>query len=142
MATRVMRRQQVRFLLVGIWNTIFGYLVFIGMDSLFTMLFLKRYVAYMTAAVASNVLAIINAYIFHKTITFKSTTVGIGMIFEFARFSSTYLITFAINLILLPFFVEVVHVSPRVAGALVIGCCTFISYVGHSRFSFKNRGNR
>lgn len=40
---------KVKFLIVGLWNTIFGYLVFIGFDALFTSLFSKRYVAYMSA---------------------------------------------------------------------------------------------
>lgn len=139
MATSMMNKRPVRFLLVGIWNTIFGYLVFIGMDFLFSLLFSKRFVAYMTAAVVANILAVINAYIFHKWVTFRSTTHGMDLLFEFMRFSSTYLVTFLLNLVLLPFFVEVVHLSPMVAGALVICCCTFISYLGHSRFSFKHR---
>ena len=63
---------KVNFLMVGLWNTIFGYLVFIGFDSLFTHFFSKQYVPYMSAAVLSNIIAIINAYIFHRYVTFKS----------------------------------------------------------------------
>lgn len=130
-----------KFLIVGIWNTIFGYLVFIGFDSLFTPLFSQRYIAYMSAAVLSNLLAIVNAYIFHKYITFKSSINGIGIIFEFFKFSTTYLATFCLSLVILPFFVEVLNVAPKIAGALVILSCTVISYVGHSKFSFRNWGS-
>lgn len=126
-----------RFLIVGVWNTIFGYLVFIGFDSLFTSLFSKRYVAYMSAAVLSNIIAIINAYIFHKYVTFKSRIKGIAIIFEFLRFSTTYLITFCLSLLLLPLFVEIMNVTPKIAGALVILTCTVVSYVGHTKFSFR-----
>jgi putative flippase GtrA len=129
---------KLRFLMVGIWNTVFGYLVFIGFDSLFAPLFSQRYVAYMSAAVLSNVLAIINAYIFHKYITFKSRIKGIGVLFEFLKFSTTYLITFCLSLLILPLFVEVLNVTPKIAGGLVIICCTVISYVGHSKFSFRD----
>jgi hypothetical protein len=38
---------KVKFLVVGLWNTIFGYLVFVAFDSLFASIFAKRYVAYM-----------------------------------------------------------------------------------------------
>jgi putative flippase GtrA len=114
---------KLRFLIVGIWNTIFGYLVFIGFDSLFTHLLSKRY-------------AIINAYIFHKYITFRSGIKGIGILFEFFRFSTTYLVTFCLSLILLPFFVEITYMTPKIAAAFVILCCTVISYLGHSKFSF------
>ena len=134
-------KQQVklRFLLVGIWNTIFGYLVFIGLDTLFSGLFSRRYVAYMSAAVFSNILAIINAYIFHKYITFRSKVRGVGIIGEFFRFSTTYLVTFILGLLLLPFSVEVLNITPKIAAALLIVLFTGISYWGHMKFSFGYR---
>lgn len=122
--------------MVGLWNTIFGYLVFIGFYSLFAHVLSKPYAAYMSAAVLSNILAIINAYIFHKFITFKSEIKGIGIILEFFRFSTTYLVTFCLSLVLLPFFVEIMRMTPKIAAAFVILCCTVISYLGHSKFSF------
>lgn len=127
---------KVRFLMVGAWNTLFGYLVFVCFDSLFAANFPKRYVAYMSAVILSNIMAIINAYIFHKYVTFKSDIKGMGILCEFLRFSTTYLVTFFLSLALLPLFVEIMNVTPKIAGALVIVCCTVISYLGHSRFSF------
>jgi putative flippase GtrA len=69
-------RTKIKFVLVGVWNTIFGYLVFVGLDILFASLFSKRYLAYMSAAVLSNILAIINAYLFYKYLTFQSRCAG------------------------------------------------------------------
>jgi putative flippase GtrA len=129
-------QKKVRFCLVGIWNTVFGYLAFICLDSLFTGIFLKRYAAYMSAAVLSNVLAIINAYIFHKYITFKSEARGVAIINEFIRFSTTYLVTFVLGLLLLPFSVEVLKITPKIAAALLTVLFTGISYLGHMKFSF------
>lgn len=40
----------------------------------------------MAAALLGNILAILNAFIFHKCITFKSQVRGKAMIIEFARF--------------------------------------------------------
>ena len=128
---------KTKFLMVGLWNTVFGYFVFIGFDYVFESFFSKRYIAYMSAAVLSNIIAIINAYVFHKFVTFKSRIKGIGIIFEFFRFSTTYLITFCLSLILLPFLAEIMNMTTRIAGAIVILCCTIISYLGHSKFSFK-----
>jgi len=127
---------KVKFLLVGIWNAIFGYLVFIFFNSFFAAYFPKRYIAYMSALILSNILAIINAYIFHKYVTFKSKIKGAGLLFEFLKFSTTYLVTFCLSLILLPLFVEIMKFTTQIAGALVILCCAVISYLGHSRFSF------
>ena len=128
-----------RFILVGIWNTIFGYLAFVGLDILFTFLLPKRYMAYMAAALLGNILAILNAFIFHKCITFKSQVRGKAVIVEFTRFFSTYLFTMILGLILLPFFVEVLGIDPKISGALLIPITVIISYFGHSRFSFKRR---
>jgi putative flippase GtrA len=128
---------KIRFLLVGVWNTIFGYLVFVGLDYLFNLFFSPRYVAYMSAAVLANIIAILNAYIFHKFVTFRSPVRGLAMIPELVRFFSMYLFSFFLGLVLLPVFVELFHLDPKIAGALLIPITTIISYLGHSRFSFR-----
>lgn len=130
---------KVRFVLVGIWNTIFGYLIFFVLDSLFINLFTKRYFAYMSAMILGQIIATINAFIFHKHITFKSKVKGKGIIIEFLRFCLTYVVTFSLSLILLPFFAEIFKIQPKISAGIVILICTVISYVGHSRFSFKKK---
>jgi hypothetical protein len=40
---------------------------------------------------------------------------------------------------LLPVFVELFKIEPKIAGAFVIVVCTFISYFGHSWFSFNSK---
>jgi putative flippase GtrA len=128
---------KIRFFIIGVWNTIFGYLVYISLDYLFTFVFTKRYMAYMTAAVISNVISTTSAFLFHKYISFKSTVRGKGVLIEFFKFSSMYAITYILGLGLLPFFVEVLKMDPKIAGALLIPVVAVISYFGHSRFSFK-----
>ena len=130
-------QKKVRFLLVGLWNTIFGYLVFVGLDYLFNLFFSPRYVAYMSAAVLANIIAILNAYIFHKFVTFRSPLRGLAIVPEFVRFFSMYLFSFFLSLVLLPVFVELFHLDPKIAGALLIPITMIISYLGHSRFSFR-----
>ena len=130
-------QKKIRFLLVGVWNTIFGYLVFVGLDYLFNLFCSPRYVAYMSAAVLANIIAILNAYIFHKFVTFRSPLRGLAMIPEFVRFFSMYLFSFFLGLVLLPVFVELFHLDPKIAGALLIPITVIISYLGHSRFSFR-----
>jgi putative flippase GtrA len=130
-------QQKVRFVLVGFWNTIFGYLAFVSLDYLFNFLLAPRYVAYMLAAILANILAILNAYIFHKFVTFRSPLKGISIILEFTRFFSMYLFSFILGLILLPLFVELFYLDPKIAGALLIPITTIVSYFGHSRFSFR-----
>lgn len=130
---------KVKFVLVGVWNTIFGYSVYIGLDIVFDRLFSKRYIAYMSAAILSNIFSITNAYIFHKYITFKSNIKGLGMIVEYIRFASTYLSTFFLGLLILPTFVEILNINPKISGALIIPITVIVSYFGHSKFSFKTQ---
>ena len=116
--------------MVGIWNTIFGYLIFFILDTTFETLFNKRYFAYMSAMVLGQIIATVNAFIFHKYVTFKSEVRGKGIIPEFFRFCLTYVLTFFLSIIMLPFFVEMMHILPRIAAAIIILICTVISYVG------------
>ena len=128
---------KAKFVLVGIWNTIFGYGVFCLLDTAFSHLFAERYIGYMLAMILGQVVAVINAYIFHKYITFRSEIKGKGLILEFLRFCTTYAVTFCLSLILLPSLVEIFLITPKIAGAIIILICTLISYFGHSRFSFR-----
>jgi len=127
---------KTKFVLVGIWNTIFGYGTFCLFDTFFAWLLSSRSAAYMCAMVLANILAVINAYIWHKYITFKSEAKGKAIIAEFFRFSTTYAGTICLSLALLPLFVEIMKVTPKIAGALVMLCCAVISYFGHLKFSF------
>ena len=131
---------KVKFVIIGAWNTLFGYAVFFGFDSLFARIIPRRYIAYLTAMALSNLLAIINAYIFHKYVTFKSEVKGKGIIREFSKFTTTYLVSIGLSLALMPVFVEILRLNPKIAAALVILVCVVISYVGHSRFSFSSSG--
>ena len=115
-----MHQIKIRFFFIGVWNTIFGYLAYVGLDYLFTFVFQKRYLAYMTAAVVANIIATISAFIFFK-------------------FYSMYTVTNILGLALLPFFVEVMKIDPKISGALLIPLTAIISYFGHSRFSFVKR---
>ncbi len=129
-------RLKVRFAIVGVWNTVFGYGVFWLLDNFFAVNLKSRVAAYMWATVLSQVMAIINAFIFHKYITFKSLVRGLGIVLEFFRFCLTYVVAFFLGLLLMPFFVEVFSFDPKVSAALIIAICMAVSYLGHFKFSF------
>lgn len=137
-ALKTRHQVKAKFVLVGIWNTIFGYGIFCLFDTLFAWLLSTRSAAYMCAMVLAQILAVINAYICHKYITFKSAAKGKAIIAEFFRFSTTYVVTFCLSLVLLPALVEIGHIHPKTAAAIIILICTVISYLGHSRFSFRH----
>lgn len=129
---------KIRFFLVGIWNAVFGYLVFVLLDTFFSHVFQKRYYAYMAAITFAQIISVVNAYVFHKNITFKSNARNSAMIVEFFRFSMTYIVAFCFIVLFLPIFVELLHLTPQIAGAALLLITTAISYLGHSRFSFRD----
>ncbi len=128
---------KIRFLLVGAWNTLFGYGIFWLLDDLFSERASSRRAAYMSAMILSNIIAVLNSFICHKAFTFRSKVRGGAMFLELVRFSATYVLTFILSLFLLPLFVEVGGFSPKGGGAMVLLSCTVVSYLGHSRFSFR-----
>ncbi len=131
---------KMRFAMVGAWNTVFGYGVFWFLDNFFAANLKSRVAAYMWATALSQVTAVINAFIFHKYVTFKSQVRGSGIVLEFFRFCLTYVVTFFLGLLLMPFFVEVFSFDPKVSAALIIAICTAVSYFGHFKFSFNQPG--
>jgi len=98
-------------------------------------------VIYLLALVFCNTLSIINSYVFHKYITFKSPKKGMKMVREFVRTSGVYLLAFFVSVGLLSLFVESCQLDPKLAGALTILAITPISYMLHSKFSFRCSDN-
>lgn len=129
---------KIRFLAVGVWNTVFGYLAFFFLESVLSLFLGRGARSYMPAIVMSNFLAMLMAYSLHRRITFKSTTKGIMLLREFSRFVFGNSLTVAISIVLLPIFVEAMSLDPKSAGFLVTIICTVISYFAHSRITFKN----
>lgn len=128
---------KIKFVLIGFWNTVFAYAIFCLLDSVFSDLFITRQVAYMSAMATCYIISIINAFVFHKLITFQSNVITLSVVIpELLRFCLTSVFTLVLSLILLPFFVEILGYTPKIAAAFSIFICIVISYLGHSRFSF------
>lgn len=115
--------------MVGGWNTVFSYATFAALYFL-----LASSIHYIALLVVNYIIGITNAYIFYKFFVFK--TKG-NYLREYLRFYLVYGIAFIVNILLLPFSVEVLKLSPLVAQALIVFITVAISYTGHSRFSFK-----
>lgn len=124
-------KQKIDYLLVGGWNTIFGYFVFLVLYYL-----LAAKIHYLLLLVVSNILSITNAYIGYKIFVFK--TKG-NYLKEYLRFYMVYGTIMVLNLVLLTFCVEILRILPPLA----LGGLTFInvvfSYFGHKHFSFSRQ---
>jgi putative flippase GtrA len=131
----------MRFLLIGAWNTAFGYILFWVLYGLFSRVFTVRYFAYTSAQVVGWIIAVANAYGLHRKVTFRSKTTGRAMVMEFLRFMQTYVAMFLVGLALLPFLVEIVGFGPRVAALVATAIGVAMSYIGHRFITFRTHGS-
>lgn len=128
---RLLAREGFRFLLVGGFNTVVGYGIFVLIELTFgshTSYLLSLYVAYFIGTII--------AFITHRRITFQISGGGEVML-DYFRFLGVSVVSLAVNTIALPLLVEVGHLTPIAAQAIVVVVTTLISYVGHKFFSFR-----
>lgn len=131
-----------RYLLVGIWNTLFGYATYAGLT-----LLLAPYVAqgYMLAALLSSGLNISVAFLGYKWFVFK--TKG-NYLREWGRCLAVYGSSIIIGIGALPILVWVIRhatrfdrQAPYLAGAVLIAFSAIYNFLGHKKFSFKPASN-
>jgi putative flippase GtrA len=121
--------QRFRFLVVGGFNTVFGFFNFVWIQALF-----GHKISYMGSFLMSYVLTFTVAFVLHRKVVFKVS----GHVWkDLIRFQSVYLIPLTINLVVLPLLVTGVKVNVYVAQALAVTFNTLVSYVGHKYVSFR-----
>jgi putative flippase GtrA len=154
-ARRVTSGQFVRYLIVGGWNTAFGYGTFV----LFTFLFTKHSVhGYLYAAVLSNLLSITVAFFGYKFFVFKTRGNYLKewtrcmIVYGSAAIPSIFVLPILKNAIVFAtplrravftvagFPLNLHTLAPYLAGAMITACTVVYSFFGHRKFSF--RANR
>lgn len=121
--------EKIRYLLGGIYNTLFGYLAFAALLLLF-----ERHLHYLVVLVISHVISVANAFIVYRRFVFKSTG---RVLSEYLRFNLVYLVAFLFNIAALPFLVEIAGMTPLKGQAVITVVTVILSYVGHKYFSFR-----
>lgn len=121
----LLAREEVRFLIVGVINTAVGYALF----AVFLLFF-----GYLASLYLSYAVAVTVAFVLHRRFTFR---VRGNVAVDFVRFVGVYVVSLAVNTVVLPVLVEVVGLHPLVAQGISLVITTLISYVGHKWFSFR-----
>ena len=120
--------EKLRYLIVGVWNTIFSVLLFnilllfLG-HQYYLVLF---WVVWVFAVVQST--ATMKYFAFRSTGNFWRQTGRAYLIYLPAQGLSTVLLWFAVTMM---------HVSPQIAQLMTILVTTVFSYVGHKYFTFR-----
>ena len=124
--------ERVRFVAIGVFNTLFAYALFV----LFEWAFDGRY---LLSLLASYFIATLCAFVLHRRFTFGVT--GREKVWlDFVRFESVYVVMLVVNAVLLALFVEVAGWPSLTAQAVIVVITTAISYLGHKFFSFRRPG--
>lgn len=124
------RREQILYLVVGAWNTLFGYLVWALLQYL-----LHDYIYYLFILVIAWFPAVLNAYVCYRHFVFRSK----GSVWrELPRFSLVYLGTLCVGLIGLPILLRLLPFSIYVIQALFTAVVVVLSYLSHKYFSFRD----
>lgn len=125
----------IRFLIVGLWNTVFGYGTFVAAVAATRAL----NVSYLYATVPAQILGILNAYFCHRVYTWAD---GDKSFAGFVRFSAVYWVIFAVNAPLLVLLVDGLGLLPEIAQGILLVGNVVVSYLAHGRWSFRTSAPR
>lgn len=127
-------REKLLYLVVGGWNTAFGY----GAWALLQYL-LGGYLHYLVVVVLSWPIAVLNAYVCYRYIVFRSRG---PILRELPRFSLVYLGALVVTLVGMPVALHVLPFSIYIVNALFTVVVVVCSYLAHKYFSFRGSRHR
>lgn len=123
------RSSKSRFIVVGLWNTAFGYLAFLAFFFAFS-----HHLHYLVIAVISHATAVTQAFILHRHFVFQSKG---NWKSQFVRYNIGVTGIFLLGLGGLAILVGQLRYSPPVAQAAVTAISIVVSYLVHRDYSFR-----
>lgn len=121
--------ERLRYLLVGIWNAVFGY--FVGVLSLY-VLSSTLYIA--GAIVVANIVSISMSFLTYKTIVFRTK----GNWFkEYLKAYMVYGLIAILNILLVIIFIDIAKMNIWLGQFTALLITVFISYFSHKTYTFK-----
>ena len=123
------RREQVLFLVVGAWNTLFAYAEWALLQTM-----LGDRLHYLVILVLAWPIAVLNAYVCYRHFVFRSSD---RVRDELPRFSLVYVATLVGALVLLPLLLGALPFNIYVIQAGYTLAAVTLSYMGHRYFSFR-----
>lgn len=121
--------ERVRFLAVGAWNTLFGYLAFVVAYLLLEGKWPTTFILLL-----AYVVAMLQSFLTQKSLVFRSKG---AVAPQLLRFSVTNSVIFAINALLLPPATNISGMNPMVIQAVFVVISTIATFFLHKHFSFK-----
>jgi putative flippase GtrA len=119
------KSQLIRFLCVGLLNTIVGY------GSFFILV---NYMNYLIALLIAHLIGVTHSYLWNNYWIFKVNRLDL---IEFLRFNVVYAAVYVVNAVMLFIGVEGFGVDPRLAQLVILPFTTLISFAGQKFWTFK-----
>jgi putative flippase GtrA len=121
----LINRAEVRFLLVGGFNTALSYVILLGLDYFFP---------YKVAYGISFAVGVMINFFTHKHITFRSKGKTPR---ELVKFICVYIVLFFVGLFALHILIDICHLSHWLAFGIQAVCSAVLSFFGHKYISFR-----
>lgn len=132
--------QLVRYLLVGGFNTVFGYALFALLN--WSMTGLGSY-SYLLASVLTSLISITVAFLLYKWFVFRTRG---NYLIEWIRCVGVYSSSMLIGLVGLSILVPVLRrnlqnpvLAPYIAAAIMTAITVVITFLGHKNISFRQK---
>ncbi|MRR11052.1 GtrA family protein [bacterium] len=121
-------REKILYLIVGGWNTVFGYAVYLGLIALIGT------DHYWWLLIPTNIIGVTQNFFAYKLIVFRTKGRWAS---EYGKFWIVYLPYLGANLLLLPALVAWLELDPRIAQGVYAVLAVVITYLGHKYFTFR-----
>lgn len=137
----LLQSELAKYLTVGTFNSLFGLIIFIIIDLMIQSLSDNRITAYMSATVITTPLIVTQSFFTQNYITFKNRNSDEKLVFVYLRFLFVSIWVLGLKVITMPILVEIFGFHPWLSAIIVNFLKAIISYIGHSKFTFKNIDN-
>ena len=134
--------QFVRYLVVGVWNTLFGYACYAGFVALYSRVLPARYLPLTVdiSSVTATPIGVTMSFLCYKFFVFRTRG---NYLREWLRCMAVYGSATIPGLFVLPWLTQGLEkigslhkLAPYLAGAIVMGLTTIYTYLAHKNFSF------
>ncbi len=134
--SKALADERVRFLIVGGWNTLFYFLVFVAVNATLGQWVIDlgyRVWSSVVTLVVAHFIASVPAFILYRRAVFK---VSGNVARDYVKFQAVYVVPFSLNLFALPALVWA-GMAAVIAQAIITFVNVVLNYLGHKYFSFK-----
>ena len=121
-------RNKINYLLVGLFNTIFGYFIMIALYNK-----VERIIGIIGVSVLSNFVSISVSFTMYKLFVFKTKGSWVA---EWAKSFVVYGVSAFFSTVLLVILLNYMMINIYISQLMVMTFVVVLSYVGNSRFTF------